>query len=276
MADWPLAQGDGSHVAACTFTADSSYGAALTAGASNVKGAWVEGLAATPFDACGFLFQTSSSNSNANYLFDMGIGTAGNEIVVMPNFLISPPIASMAGSSAYFPVRIPKGSRISFRIQSGTAAATASAHALFVAAGFGQDPGFSRITDYGVLSSGATDSTSLNPGGTINTKGSWVTLSGNGASTPYPIKYMIVNVQTNNTAASAAAWKLDIGIGATPTIIVPDLIVRVNGTTDQVLHSTFSLPVRIPAGVALKARVMCSINDATDRILDEVSIFGMD
>ncbi len=93
-----------------TLTADST---------SHTKGAWVEIDASTAFDVTFLRIGGDNNNTNntdTGQLLDIGVGTAGNEKVLIANIPCG--YSALAEDThAGFPIFIPKGTRISGRIQ---------------------------------------------------------------------------------------------------------------------------------------------------------------
>lgn len=114
----------------------------------------------------------------------------------------------------------------------------------------------------------------MDPGGTIDTKGTYVQLS---AATIAPIRFLNVSVgNRDNATMTTCVWRLDIAIGGAGSeqVIIPNLLFGVHASGDTIDPTTYSFPVDIPAGVRLAARTDCSINDATDRLID-VCTYGV-
>lgn len=101
--------------------------ATVTANASaHTKGAWTELIASTAFDVDALdidVGNVSASGVNTATLLDIGVGAAASETVIIPDVavggaLFGDTIANRVGISFRVPIRIPKGSRVSARIQS--------------------------------------------------------------------------------------------------------------------------------------------------------------
>jgi hypothetical protein len=136
-------------------------------------------------------------------------------------------------------------------------------------------PPLTRVTDYGTntADSGAV---SVDPGATINTKGSWTQIV---ASTTNPIRMLMVGIGNGaNATRTAYDWLLDIGIGGSGSevVILADQHLEAH-TSDDLMSPTFigPFPCNIPAGTRIAARSQCSGNDAADRLCD-VQIYGID
>ena len=107
-------------------TADSG-GTSIDPGATiNTEGAWVEMTATStrPYRAVllGVGNQNNAAMSTARWLFDIGVGAAGSEQVVVPDIMVG---ATAAEDNLFqllfgpYPVDIPAASRIAVRSQSG-------------------------------------------------------------------------------------------------------------------------------------------------------------
>lgn len=270
MPDWPLAQSDGQSFQTAAI---SGIGIQITAGSANTKGSWVEVIAATNFDAAGFFFQIVTNGSAARYLFDVGVGANGVEQVVLSNFNLAWGDVTYGGGSAFFAVRIPKGTRVAIRSQSSTSSAVANVGLVMVSTGFGADPGFGRITTYGADTSDS-GGTQVDPGASANTKGAYSVLS---ASTTAPIKSLIVAMNHQAAAITTSmVWLVDIAIGASTAeqVVIGDIGVRGNAVTEIMGQQIFGpIPVMIPLGSRLTARA--SATQTTTRNLDLV-VYGID
>lgn len=106
-------------------TLASSRGISVDAGATvNTKPAtWTTLAASTTEPARGLVVgvgnQILATRSAVTWLLDIGIGTAGSEKALIPNYLIRSNLSEMVtpNFSPFFPVSIPAGSRISARCQ---------------------------------------------------------------------------------------------------------------------------------------------------------------
>lgn len=106
-------------------TADSGGTAYDTGGTANTKNGKVEISAATGFAYRAIIIAFPSQNhgawSNVNVLFDVLVGAAGSEQVILPNININISVASDSvepHAIGPFPVDIPAGTRVSVEAQS--------------------------------------------------------------------------------------------------------------------------------------------------------------
>lgn len=105
----------------------SGAGTVVAAHASaNTKSSWVELIASADFEVHAItLHIAGDSNAGAvrKNLYDIGIGGAGSEVVIISDILHTGPdnvVTTAAQWMAFLPIHIPKGSRISARHQSST------------------------------------------------------------------------------------------------------------------------------------------------------------
>lgn len=239
----------------------------LTASAStNTKGSYTELITTTSFDANGLFITLRRGNLNGDALIDIAIGGSGSEQVVIPNLGFACQVLRY-GTSFFIPFYIPAGSRISARMQATTGSATVGIQVVPIAGTLINQPGFSRATNYGA-NTADSGGTQVDPGGTINTKGSYAQIT---AATTAPIRYLVVAVTNqNNATTTTAAWLFDIAIGGSGSevVIVPDLMEVIDSNLDTLTPCHYCFPVNIPVGSRIAIRAQCSINDATDRLID--------
>jgi len=267
MADWyPVVDGG------------SSYWTQIdTANAGNTKGNFTPIISSTPYD-CILCVQVSRFNYAGDFLIDVAVGDAGSESVIVSNILFS-----RASSAQYaltqrvlIPKIIPSGTRISMRCQS----TRTSTNSIFVNIGCHRIGSFlsgdfaSKITTYGDAA-GDSGGTALDPGGSANTKGSWVEITSGLAFNTVGF-YFCIGSQYNGNVTTGS-WSMDLGIGGAGSeeIIVasfPITCYNNNHLFNPCVSEIFWIP--IPAGTRFAARVQSSITDATDRVIDFV-LYGI-
>lgn len=255
-----------------TIGADTanSRGTSITPSASaHTKGSWTQLVASSGVAARGILVLISggAASSVEDYLVDIGTGGAGSETVVVANLPEAGPTNRLL--KPYFcPVAIPAGTRISARCQCGAA----SAGAIFVMAYVLPAPSVglddcTTLTTYGADPS-TTRGLSIDPGGSANTKGSWVELS---ASTSDPIDWILPCIENlGDTVQSICEWLVDLGTGGagSETVVVANLQFQSNSITNLKIPAYPPIPVdRIAAGTRLAVRAQCNITTAGDRLL---------
>lgn len=252
-------------------TLASSIGTVITAsGSANTKGSWSQLVASTTSNSNFALFMITSNNLNAQWLVDLGVGTAGNEKVVISNLLFSSSPLTSLNVTLGFPLSIAKGARVAARVQ-GTSGGSSIFTSMITTVGAWAFPSFaSSFQTYGAVTA-STSGTTIDPGAVINTKGSYTQIT---AATTKSCKGLLVCIgNRNNVAQSLYRWLVDIAIGAggSEKVIVPNFQLA-SGISRSITPYLFFVPVTIPAGTRLAARAQCSGNDATDRLFDIVLI----
>lgn len=107
----------------------TTRGATVIAGAAHVKGAWVELIAATTLEARWVCAAIQGLESARHYAFDMAIGAAGAEQVILPDMQFT---GEQTGQfMGPLPLAIQKGARLAARM----ACQTAGSQSLFSAWG---------------------------------------------------------------------------------------------------------------------------------------------
>lgn len=244
----------------------SSTTVVVSDASTDTKGSWSQLIASTAYPTAWVVICPQNVSSIDSYLIDIGVGASTAEKVIIPDlhYKANAGAADAAGGSWTIPVSIPAGTRLSVRCASSSSGAdSVNIGITCIAAQMASTVGF-RCEGFGANTTGSTGTT-IDPGGTANTEGSWTQLI---ASTAFPYRWLALSVRGNNIAA-ATNWLLDIGIGANPNekILIPDLGIGASSNGDVVSPSTINIPVNIPAGTRLSARCQCSLNTATNRNL---------
>lgn len=267
MSDWTLIEGTSRYQAstAVNLTGD---------GSANTKPAsYTELISSINGDCTGLFINIVDANTTYSFLLDIAIGAVNSEVIIIPDIAcyFAANSSRNLGMSCFFPIHIPSGTRISGRVASSTASKVLAIQCLAAIS-----HGYSQKLS-GVYTMGATiadtGGTSIDPGGSAGVKGGWVTLS---ASTPFHFRMLgIAFVNPLNTARSSCYWYVDVGIGASPQVIIPDLYLASSATTDNLAPTIISpILLNIPKGSQLSVRASCDITDATDRLFDVV-LYGV-
>lgn len=266
----------GCQIAESIGTDASSGGTDVTLGASNAKGSWAQLTAATTREAQGILLQWSNESGGA-VLLDLGIGSAGNEKVLIPDFVtaqytITGPTTANGTHSAYFPVAIPAGARVAVRGQTNAGAGfVVSVSAVL----FASSPGSrsASVVEAIGVSTASSIATNLDPGGTANTEGSWTELA---AATTRQFDAIVLAVHNNAILTADTEWLVDIGIGAAASeqVVIPNVAFRADANLIRGTKIYMTVPITIPAGVRVAARAQCSRNTATERVI-RAALYGL-
>lgn len=257
-------------------TITSSNGVAITkAAVAGTKGPWVQLIAATAYTSAELWlsFNLVSITGGNDCLYDIGIGPAGQEQVLVPNLMVSQGTSSF-GELIRVPVEIPAGARVAARVQaSGTFTPPTLAAYLGVPA-WGFPPGSQVFEDLGT-NLATSRGTQIDCGAAANTKSPWVQLA---AATVRAYRGVLVLLGNGGRAVPPSAQSFTIDIGRGPAgaeqVILADLLTR--GASFNVFAPPVFGPfhIHIPAGERLTARAQCSTATATDRLVD-VQLIGI-
>ena len=173
-----------------------------------------------------------------------------------------------------FPVHIPAGTRISAR-QQGKAGSSITYIEIYCLGSnnYLSIPQQSKITTYGADESDS-GGVSIDPGGTANTLGAYSEIT---ASCGNIKSFFFAVGQQVNTARTDAYFHLDISVGAagSEVVVLPGYTLLADSGLDMVSPVWSPIfPISIPAGTRISARASCSINDATDRLIDLI-VYGI-
>jgi len=241
-------------------------------GANNTKGAYVELIAATAFDANRIVVtvigQTAALRSS---LVDVATGAAGVESVLAANLFIvghTGDFASISSATYDLYANIPSGTRLSVRSQCSIASTAMRVNAMLVS---GSGSGFPTPETYGAVTASSTG-TPVNAGAVANTKGAWTELT---PATSITISSLAIAVNYGlNNAPGFNNWQIDIGVGASGSevVVVPDYSFGSGDLQALILPAWITVPVSIVSGSRLAARLASTTIDATDRILQTIAI----
>ena len=243
--------------------ATSTYGTTLTAGAANVKGAVVELIAATPFDAHWIEVMAGNPSTATAFAIDILIG-ASTEAALIPDLSFHGRATGDGGGRWLFPVFIPKGSRISARVGSFTADVTCMVAVNLFNAGITANGLATAVTQYGTITN--SRGPNLDPGAVAHTD---VTVEMT-AATVCDHHWIVLSVGNADIAyAGVTKFLIDVCIGAsTETTILSDWPIGGAGTADVARPDLVChIPAFVPKGSRLTVRARCSSTTDSDRDL---------
>lgn len=238
---------------------------AITCGASNVKGAWAQLAAATPFAGRIIDVHLLGAETGVWYYLDVGIGAAGLEQVAIRDLQMQS-FSDFASEGRYFrvPYSFPAGVRLAMRGQCGFAGTKVVRAALMLHAGTPRDghAGMQRTLMYGA--SAGTQGTQYDPGGVANTKGAWVQIA---AATTYPIRKLSLSI-VPPSAVVFCTWLVDLGIGAAGAeqVLVGDIPFHAADLGKAIVANPGDFAVNIPAGARLSIRGACDSTSSPGRL----------
>jgi hypothetical protein len=253
-----------------SYPGSTSTGKSITTGGTaNVKTAWTEMVAAAPFAVAGLLLEFASDSTGVTLLYDLGIGAAGSETVLLANLHFG--TNGYIGHGYYvIPISIASGTRLAARVQSSGTSDTCRLNLTLLQAPGSYSPPTAMQT-YGAAT-GDSGGTSIDPGGTANTKGSYVQLS---ASLSANARLILLAIGNNaDNTRTGGYWKLDLATGpaGSETILIPDLLIACTSNTDVLVPTVLGpFPVSIASGTRLAARASCTFTTAGDRLFDLIA-----
>jgi hypothetical protein len=221
-----------------TGTTSADPGVTVTAGGTiHTKGGWAQIIASSTQNAYGITCLISSiattASTNFRTLVDIGIGAATEEIVLIPNLLAGGAAAQNAASNTgaavyFFPIFIPKNSRISARMQSLVANKTGVVGVWLHESPSGPANWYgTRVTAYGInttISSGTAHSHSNN---------SYANPTQIVDSCDNPIKFLQMGMDLGTvTNGVNSRGLIRIGVGGTPNYIASDLPINESTTLE--------------------------------------------
>lgn len=240
-------------------------------GGSNAKSGWTTLIASTGITAK-MIWIFSRSEDGTGYLID--IGTGGTPSVLIPDIAcmtVGAAGAALQGQlSGPYPCSIASGTQISARVEVDSVAPGNETVSITILLCDTALPVLTSFTynAYGVSSGTDNKGTTLDPGGTANTKsGTYTPIASSVAASA---EWAIFTFGNNeNGTATSAEWLVDIATGAASSEVVKVANIYFGASTTSDMTSPFQviLPADIFAGQRVSADCQCSITDATDRLI---------
>lgn len=235
--------------------------------AANTKGTYAELIASLAFTCNYALIDVTGSNNGAfRMLMDIATGAGGAEVVKIPDLLIDSNLAASSSTHGSYalPWEVISTTRIAVRVQCSTGGIAVRVAVTFQIAG--TCPAISSFINHGADTSDS-GGVSIDPGGTINTKGAYSQITA--SSSVVAQSLMIMQTLAGNSAPVAAAWAIDFatGAGGAEVVLIPDF--RFNSSAQS--HSmprSHTFVTFIAASTRFAIRASCNTNDATDRLID--------
>jgi hypothetical protein len=259
-------------------TTGSSEGTVLTSGSANAKGSYSQLVAstslATMFAQINWKVSADMGTlSGKVQAIDLAVGASGHEQVVLSNLVIHDGAATPSqGMTVGIPLSIPAGSRVAARSQSSSASDLCAINVILFGGSL-EFPTFEQIDTYG-FNTGTTLGTSVDPGGTANTKGSYTQIT---SSTNRDHFGLIIGVDDLNTSPGVADILLDIAVGASGSekILISNYLLTSSGVTDCFSpQNSGVIPVQVPSGTRLSARA-ASTNTTSGTRKMGITLYGL-
>lgn len=184
---------------------DSGTYTVTTGSTTNVKSAWQQMIASTSATSAVMLILPQNiavTSTDTSALVEIGVGASGSESVIVPNIACGG--YTSASWPIYVPIRVPSGSRVSFRAQSIQATKSVQCRVHLLSALNGDrlptsvdTIGTSTATSTGIALSGSS--------------GTYVEVT---SATTRDYQALCVVPSSSATAGNNGSWRLQLGVGA--------------------------------------------------------------
>ncbi len=236
-------------------------------------GSWVEVQAATAFDTHLVRVQWSDNDTaqdDTSALLNIGYDAAGGTsyTVVIPDILIGHTgDDAWDGRTFAIPCFIPRGSTVAAQ----TRALVGSQEVLVSVSlfGGGRPVGQGLVVPYGTVPAASGGTSMANA--SADTKGAWTQLV---AATTHPHRGLAVAVQGADAALSSATFLIDIGVGDTEVVVIPNVYTKTFGSEEvrDLIPRGAIYRVDIPEGTKISARSQGSQNNVNNNV--DVAVYG--
>lgn len=238
----------------------------------DTKGSWVTNAAYKPSFTWNLLNLMMWNAQIDNYVMDVGVDDgSGNVYVICPDLRVPGLRVARSGVIHYLlPLHVPQGKQLAFRCQS----AAGGSNGLRILCGGSSNghygaQGYSRMVSLYTPAAGSLGIT-VDPGGTANTKGSWVQMTGSSSDRVVAVMTCIGDGGDIGRAANQnMAVDIGIGAGGSERVLIPDITFSADTNSDQwgpKLGGPY--PCDVPSGTRFAMRTQCSVNTASDRLAD--------
>lgn len=251
---------------------DQGFSFLATGAGTNTKTSWTD-VSGPDFDTDGFwLTIVGTSSAVADHLVDIGYGNTGDavDVTLISNFLFSGGATFGTAVRVYVPLAIPAGERVAWRHQSSDGSSGLSMQLKYEKGGGYASQRLMKATTYGA-NTADSGGTSVDPGGSANSKGLYANLGAISAAHTYII--LCLGTQNNATRTQANHF-FDVACGT--DIYCQNLFALQTAGVDLFLPGAipgFVDPMVV--GANMQVRHSSSITDATDRLADAV-VIGFD
>lgn len=255
----------------------TSTGTLVTASATvNAKGDWTSlGQAERSYDL--FHVGVGASSAAADYVFDVGLSGDGVNWFAIAEDLR---LGARKGAADLFlsytiPVRIPDGFFVGMRCAASTGGS--SLRSIITAATSTPLSAGSFAKCKALYTPATSRGTTIDAGPTANTKPGWTSLGTIGSDETIDAIMIGIGPNADVTRTGSATGLLDIGVGAAGAqyAVIENILWGFTTTSDTPYPSVIGpLPVSIPTGVDIWARMQSTNNAAGDRTID-LAIWGL-
>lgn len=241
-------------------TSGSTFMQQITSG-QNTKGSWTQlGSSTLAHAAKGVIVHIKGVGNSFRHLVDIGVGTSGNEVVLLENVPYLQLNSATNVNRCYFPCDLPAGTQINVRGQTNqTGGGTTVVACHFLKAPMFPFASGSIVDDYGVIAA-TTNGTTVTAHASVNTKGSWAEIT---ASTTRAYKGLILTPGYTSTGTSPTFF-LDVGIGSAGSeqVILENIYMTRGADIGSPVGLTV-IPWDLPAGSRVAMRCQSTVTVCT-------------
>jgi hypothetical protein len=255
MPYWPTTQGDGQRYQTMSdgFISVTSPGTSVTAGAVGVLGA-LSAIISTTARSDQLFLHVNNISGSGKMMLNLYLGTSP----ILQDYMIQVPRINSAGYAIPLPIRISAGQAINAKLRASVAGRTVQLYFTSIQTGFEPWPVGTRLIPYGTIPQGDETGAAFSVDGTILSpisggKTGWVPLSGR-STTLYEHRGLLVAWGQGGGTLVTNRFLFDIGYGSPETVLIPDILQAHHGTPDGAVNNFWYFPIRVPAGIQLKAR----------------------
>lgn len=228
---------------------------------AHAKGSWTEIASSLRRDVAGFWLYLGGYNSGnqGSLLVDIGVGTAGSEIVIVSNIMRDATTGSYReGSIGYIPIAVAKGSRVAARVQSTQSSGEIGFQLRVQYAGNWADDSLQHATTYGD-NEADSGGVAVTPSSTVNTKGAWHEITPATARDHEAL--MLCPADGADITRALQSQLIDIGFGASGSevVAISNIAISMGATGNEVCPKTIgALSIHIKQGTRMAIRTQTS------------------
>lgn len=264
MSYWSIRSRNNKTETGSVASATSTMTAVPSSTTADLAGSWVELVASTGFDSHLLILMARGVGTSAVAAkLDVAVGASGSEEIIIPDLSIEGHW-NVSPYESSWPLFIPAGSRIAVR--STDSAVTSYGHLVGLYLFGNQFSETPAVSGKATKLSTGTYALQVDPGGTANTKGSWIEMTASTSEDHAGL--VLVCTHGTNSAMASGTGLFDIAFGSSGSeeVIVADMFVDYSAL--ERCPSGISgkhLPLFVPAGTRIAMRGQSTITNAIDR-----------
>jgi hypothetical protein len=238
----------------------------ITSGSAGTKGSYTELIASTARASSLFTVNFHGISATEGVELFFATGAAASEVDLFSIMCFTR--ATQVHNAVTLPFSVASGVRLSAATLSSGASET-----IGVSVGLSDDDSWGTSSEATLIGASGGKGAIVDPGGSVNTKGSYVELS---SSAPHDMDFLVACIGGNENGAVNPQHDhlIDIAIGAASSeVVLVEDIFHVNPTSEN-SHSWYPIYAPISSGDRVSARAQSNGNNTADRLID-VSVLGV-